>query len=63
MRIVDMLSEQAVLEYQSLYKQTFGTEISYESAQAQGERLVALVRAILKPIPIKRIETTKREVT
>ncbi|KKS41859.1 MAG: hypothetical protein UV61_C0001G0085 [Candidatus Gottesmanbacteria bacterium GW2011_GWB1_43_11] len=57
-----MLSEKAILEYQQLYKKAFGVDISYEAALDQGERLVALVRTILKPIPVKRIESATKEV-
>ncbi len=44
-----MLSQQAIMEYQKLYKQTFGKEISYEKALEEGTRLVDLVRVVYFP--------------
>lgn len=46
-----MLSKQAVMDYQKIYKQTFGEEISYEEAERQGIRLLRLFKVIYKPIP------------
>jgi hypothetical protein len=46
-----MLSKQAVMDYQKIYKQTFGEEISYEEAERQGIRLLRLFRIIYRPIP------------
>ena len=45
-----MLSEKAIMEYQKLYKQTYGKEISYETAADQAEQLIGLVRAVYGPL-------------
>jgi len=45
-----MLTQESVIEYQRLYKQTFGKEISYTEAVNQGERLIGLVRAVYRPL-------------
>jgi len=54
-----MLSRQAIMEYQKIFKQTFGKEISYEDAADQGERLVSLVRIVLRPNKIYRLDLGK----
>lgn len=43
------LTRDAVMEYQQLYKTTYGREISYQDAMVQGEKLVQLIRLVLKP--------------
>ena len=55
-----MLSQQAIMEYQQLYKQAYGKEISYEDAADQGARLVALVKAVLYPKSPHREESTQK---
>jgi hypothetical protein len=44
------LSNRAVTEYQQIYKQEFGEEISSEEAKEQGIRLLRLFNIIYKPI-------------
>jgi len=45
-----MLSEQAVMYYQKIFKQTFGEEITHEEAERQGSGLLRLFRIIYRPI-------------
>jgi hypothetical protein len=44
-----MLSQQAILEYQQLYKKEFGVELPLSSAADQSCRLVELLLAVLSP--------------
>jgi len=46
-----MLSKQAIVEYQQIYKEVYGEKISYKEALRQGLRLLSLFKAIYKPIP------------
>lgn len=43
-----MLSEEAVEEFQALYKAEFGEEISFEEALEQGTNLLRLYKAVYK---------------
>ena len=45
-----MLTEKQVHEYQEIYKQIFGKEISYDEAYKQGIKLVNLMSTILENI-------------
>lgn len=54
-----MLTEKAVMEYQELYKQTYGKKISYEIAADQAERLISLVRIVLQPNKQHRLDLRK----
>lgn len=45
------ISNEAVLEYQKIYKQEFGEEISFEEALEQGMKLLRLFDIIYKPVP------------
>lgn len=54
-----MLLQESVTEYRRLYKQTFGKEISYEDAVDQGERLISLVRIVLRPNKQYRLDLRK----
>ena len=45
-----MLSDEQVKKYQTLYRNRFGKEISYESAYEEGMKLVRLLEVIYKPI-------------
>lgn len=44
------LSVNAVLEYQKIYKQEFGEEITFDEAKEQGMRLLRLFDIVYKPI-------------
>jgi hypothetical protein len=57
-----MLSQQAIMEYQKLFRQTYGKEISYEQAMEQGEKLIQLVQAVLRPIPLTELDVYQGEV-
>lgn len=45
------LSQQAVLDYQQIYKKVHGKDISYEEALNQGLKLLRLFQLIYRPIP------------
>ncbi|OGK11319.1 hypothetical protein A2768_01515 [Candidatus Roizmanbacteria bacterium RIFCSPHIGHO2_01_FULL_37_16] len=45
-----MLSKEAVIEYQQVYKKIYGKEISYEKALEQGTKLIELFKIINKPL-------------
>ena len=47
-----MLSIDAIKQYQKIYKDCFGEEISEEQAELSGSRLVELFRVILQPDPL-----------
>jgi len=44
-----MLSEEAIKEFQMLYKAQYGQDISMEEATAKGESLLRLYKAVYKP--------------
>lgn len=46
-----MLSREAILEYQQIYKEIYGKEISFEKASEGGEKLLRLFKLIYIPIP------------
>lgn len=46
-----MLSDKAIEEFQRLYKQHFGKEISKQEAMEQGLKLIELMRIIYKSKP------------
>ena len=43
-----MLSQQAILEYQAIFKKVYGKQIDLETAREQGERLLNLVRIVFE---------------
>lgn len=43
-----MLSNQAILEYQAIFKKVYGKEIDIQVAREQGERLLNLVRIVFE---------------
>ncbi len=45
-----MLSDEQVKKYQTLYRDRFGEEISYERAYEEGTKLVRLLKVIYRPI-------------
>ena len=45
-----LLSDEQVAEYQTLYKNRFGKEISREVAYEQGAKLLRLVELIYQPM-------------
>lgn len=52
-----MLSKEAILEYQKIYKKQYGKEISYEQALDQGTKLLRLVELIYKPMTEAEYQT------
>ena len=44
-----MLSEEAIKEFQMLYKVRYGEDISLEEAAKRGEMLLRFIKAIYKP--------------
>ncbi len=55
-----LLTNEQVAEYQRLYKNRFGENISYADAYEQGVRLVSLMKAIYKPIPKKTVSNENK---
>lgn len=49
-----MLSDEAIEEYQKIYKKQFGKDISKEEARLQGENLIRLFKVVYKPIPLEK---------
>ena len=45
-----LLSDEQVAEYQTLYKNRFGKEISREEAYEQGAKLIRLIELTYKPM-------------
>jgi hypothetical protein len=45
------LSDEAVKEFQEIYKKEFGEKIYYEDANKRGTELIELFRVIYRPIP------------
>lgn len=45
-----MLPDEAIKEFQEIYKKEFGEEISKEEACERAERLFGLFKAVYKPI-------------
>lgn len=56
----NMLSKEAVLEYQKIYRKHYGKEISYEQALEQGTKLLQLFGLIYKPVPRSWTKEIKR---
>lgn len=55
-----MLSDEAVAEYQRIYKKHYGKEISKAEAIEQGQNLINLFKVIYKPLP-KSVEVKKEK--
>lgn len=45
-----MLSHEAILEYQQIYKQEFGIELSYELANEKASEFLRLLKILYKPV-------------
>ena len=45
------LSEKAIDELRAIYKEEFGEDISRDDAAEMGDRLLRLVRLLLRPLP------------
>lgn len=46
-----MLSHDAIIEFQELYQEELGTEISYEEASERAEKFLHLFKIVYQPIP------------
>jgi hypothetical protein len=51
-----MLSKEAVEEFQKIYKETFGIELSYEDAAEQGHNLLRFIKFVCKDNNAKDVE-------
>ncbi len=59
---MNMLSREAVMEYQKIYREKFGKDISSAEAEIQGARLLRLMKLIYKPTPMG-VKTYENKVT
>ena len=48
-----MLSEEKIIEFQRIYKECFGKEISREEAYEKASMLIQLMRLVYKPMTIR----------
>jgi hypothetical protein len=46
-----MLSRDAITEFQEMYQEELGTEISYEEASERAEKFLRLFKTVCQPIP------------
>lgn len=46
-----MIPKEGFIEYQEIYRKTFGHEITYEEAVEKGTKLLGLYKIIYRPIP------------
>ena len=53
------LSDENIKEFQALYKERFGKDISKEDASEQGMKLLKLVSIIYRPKATEKPEITK----
>ncbi|MBU0686774.1 MAG: hypothetical protein KKB81_02820 [Candidatus Margulisbacteria bacterium] len=49
-----MLTNDQIKQFQILYKNRFGVEISGKEARENGERLIGLVRAVYQPKAVSK---------
>ncbi|MFA7170180.1 MAG: hypothetical protein WC178_05020 [Candidatus Paceibacterota bacterium] len=59
-----MLTDEQITNYQTLYKNRFGKEISREEAYEQGVKLIRLVELIYKPMTkteYQKLQDRRRE--
>lgn len=59
---VILLPTEAIVEYQALYKQEYGQDISYEEAQRQGLKLLNLYDAIYRPVKKNWIKEVEKKI-
>lgn len=58
------LTDDEVLQFQAIYRQQFGKEISQEDARERGIKLVRLFEIVYKPMTIsdyKKIQKRRKE--
>jgi len=60
-----MLSQQAVFEFQQIYKKNFGLEISFDEANEKARKFLELFKIVFKPlsIPEKNYEKNRAKKT
>lgn len=44
-----MLTQEEIISYQSIYREVYHTEISYEEAREQGTQLIIFLETVYKP--------------
>lgn len=57
---LNMLSKEAIHEFQKLYKEEFGTELPAKEASVRAFKFLRLFKLINKPIPKSWVEETKK---
>jgi hypothetical protein len=55
------LSDENIIEFQNLYKEHFGKDISKEDAYEQGMKLLRLVSIVYRPTTTKESEAQQAE--
>ena len=56
-----MLPKKAILEFQTIYKRSYGVELSYEQAEDRANRLVKLYKSIYSDLPFGKVELPKKQ--
>ena len=56
-----MLPKKAILEFQAIYKRSYGVALSYEQAEDRANRLVKLYRSVYVDEPFGRVELPKKQ--
>ena len=52
------LTKEAIEEFQKLYEEEFGEQLSFEEAEIRGRELVELYKMLAEPLPSERDEPT-----
>lgn len=55
-----MLTDTDIINFQKLYKEEFGIDISKEEAAEQGLKLVTLMSAVYKPMTQEELDRTDK---
>lgn len=58
---MSMLSQQAIIDYQRIYKQKYGEDIQFDEAKKQGEGLLRFVQIMIYRQPKPPINTNEYE--
>lgn len=56
-----MLSKQAVIDYQEIFRKVYGKEINMQIAMEEGEKLLRLFRLIYRPVSKQALYEYKNE--
>ncbi|MFA6492655.1 MAG: hypothetical protein WCV58_00745 [Patescibacteria group bacterium] len=54
------LTDDEITQFQAIYRQQFGKEISQEDARERGTKLVRLFEIIYKPMTIEEYKTVQK---